>query len=116
METVEDYLSSFDESQQAILRKIRALILDSHPEIVESMAYGLPAYKLNKKPLIYFGGFKQHIGIYATPKGNQAFERQLSKYKHGKGSIQFPLKEEIPYSFIKEIVEFRITELTKSKM
>ena len=67
----------------------------------------MPGYYLNKKPLVYFAGYKNHIGFYATPTGHEKFEKELSKFKQGKGSVQFPLNQAIPYDLIKEIVKFR---------
>ena len=71
----------------------------------------MPAFKYHKKPLVYFAAFKNHIGFYALPSGNVAFQKELTKYKTGKGSIQFPLDQEIPYDLIGQIVEFRVAEM-----
>jgi uncharacterized protein YdhG (YjbR/CyaY superfamily) len=57
---------------------------------------------------VYFAGYANHIGFYATPTGHEKFEKELSKYKQGKGSVQFPLDKPIPYSLIKKIVAFRV--------
>ena len=71
----------------------------------------MPAYKLNKKPLVYFAAFKNHIGFYATPTGHSEFKNELSLYKQGKGSVQFPLNQKIPYQLIEKIVKFRVNEI-----
>ncbi len=67
----------------------------------------MPAYKLNGKPLVYFAGYENHVGLYTTPSGHAAFEKELSKYKQGKGSVQFPLDEPMPLDLITRIVKFR---------
>ena len=107
---VDQYISQFPEEVQEILKKIRSLILDCAPGAVELMSYGMPGYKLNKKQLVYFAGYKNHIGFYATPSGHSYFQEQLSRYKQGKGSVQFPLNEEMPYDLIEEMVRFRVAE------
>lgn len=107
---IESYIQQFPHNVQEILRNIRKLIKDNAPETEELFAYGMPAYKTNKKPLVYFAGFKNHIGIYATPSGHSEFQDELSKYKQGKGSVQFPLNQPIPYKLIERIVKFRVTE------
>lgn len=107
---VDEYIREFEEDTQERLTEIRKLILDIAPEAAESISYGMPAYKLNGKPLVYFGGYKSHIGFYATPTGHKAFEKELSKYKQGKGSVQFPLHEPLPKKLIREIVLFRLAE------
>ena len=110
MNEIETYIQQFPYNVQEILQKIRRLINDNAPDADELFAYGMPAYKLNKKPLVYFAAFKNHIGFYATPSGHSEFQEELSKYKQGKGSVQFPLGKPIPYKLIERIVKFRVTE------
>jgi len=114
--TVDEYIKSFPKDIQILLEKVRKTIIVKAPEAVESIAYGMPAYKTNGKPLVYFAGFKSHIGFYATPTGHAEFANELSKYKQGKGSVQFPLDKPIPLDLIGRIVEFRVKEnLSKNK-
>ena len=112
-ENVDNYISQQPEHVQQILNRIRKIILSGNKLIEEKIAYGMPAYHLNKKPLVYFAAMQKHIGFYATPTGHEKFKEKLSKFKQGKGSVQFPLAEEIPYELIKEIVKFRIEENLK---
>jgi uncharacterized protein YdhG (YjbR/CyaY superfamily) len=113
--TVDEYIKMFDNDIQAILEKIRATIVAHAPGAAECIAYGMPAYKINGKPLVYFAAYKMHIGFYATPTGHAAFKEQLSLYKQGKGSVQFPLDKPIPYDLVKQIVEFRVKEISSRK-
>lgn len=116
MNEIDVYILTFPSEVQDILYKIRNIIRNTAPEAVESLAYGMPAYKTNGKPLVYFAAFKKHIGLYATPSGHKQFAKELSVFKQGKGSVQFPLDKPVPYELIKRIVEFRILEnSTKSK-
>ncbi|MBK7312062.1 MAG: DUF1801 domain-containing protein [Sphingobacteriaceae bacterium] len=108
--SVEGYIDSFPDKTQKLLKQVRKAITAAAPKSVEDISYGMPAYKLNGKPLVYFGGYEKHIGFYATPTGHKKFEKQLSKYKQGKGSVQFPLEEAMPLKLITDIVKFRITE------
>jgi uncharacterized protein YdhG (YjbR/CyaY superfamily) len=110
IETVDNYINTFPENVQILLKQIRAIIKENVPEAEESIAYQMPAYKINGKPLVYFAGFKNHIGFYATPTGHAQFERELSKFKQGKGSVQFPLDKPIPLNLIARIVKFRVEE------
>ncbi len=111
--SVEEYMELYNAEVQLILNKIREIVLTIVPEAVESISYGMPAYKLNKKPLIYFAAFKNHIGLYATPDGHKAFEKELSAYKQGKGSVQFPINQEMPYSLIEEILVFKKNQIVE---
>jgi uncharacterized protein YdhG (YjbR/CyaY superfamily) len=109
-DNVDDYINSFPEEVQSKLRQIRTVIRENAPEAFESLSYGMPAYKENGRVLVYFAGFKNHIGFYATPSGHEEFRNELSTYKQGKGSVQFPLDQPIPYDLIGRIVEFRLEE------
>lgn len=71
MNEIETYIQKFPGSVQEILQNIRKLIKDNAPDTEELIAYGMPAYKTNKKPLVYFAAFKNHIGLYATPSGHR---------------------------------------------
>lgn len=109
--TVDDYINQFPKHVQGILQKIRSVVKYHASDAIESISYGMPAYKLNGKPLIYFAGYLNHIGFYATPTGHDAFKTDLSAYKQGKGSVQFPLDKEVPYDLIEKIVIFRVNEV-----
>lgn len=110
METVDSYIASFPAKIQEILTKIRTIIKENAPGAEEGFAYKMPSYKLNKKPLVYFAAFENHIGFYATPSGHTEFAEELSRYKQGKGSVQFPLNQPMPYDLISRIVRFRVEE------
>ena len=110
MNEIENYIQQFPENVQEILQHMRKLIHDNAPNADELFAYGMPAYKLNKKPLVYFAAYKNHIGFYATPSGHSQFKVELSTYKQGKGSVQFPIDQPIPYKLIERIVKFRVKE------
>jgi len=112
IKSVDEYIVGFSEEVQEKLKLMRQTIKANAPEATEGIAYGMPAYKINKKPLVYFGGFAQHIGFYATPTGHQKFAKELSVYKQGKGSVQFPLDKVLPLDLIAEIVKFRVEENT----
>ena len=109
--TVDEYIAQFPRSVQSLLRQMRALIQEVAPAAVESISYGMPAYKYNKKPLVYFGGYVAHIGFYATPNTHVAFAEKLKSYKQGKGSVQFPLDKPLPATLIKSMVRFRLRTL-----
>lgn len=108
------YIASFPKEVQAKLEQVRATIKKAAPEAEETISYGMPAFKLNG-PLVYFAAFKGHIGFYALPSGNEAFQKELAKYKMGKGSIQFPLDEPMPLALITKIVQFRVKENAAKK-
>jgi uncharacterized protein YdhG (YjbR/CyaY superfamily) len=105
---VDQYIADFPPKVRERLLEIRGIIKEVAPEAVESMAYRMPAYKLDGKPLIYFAGFENHIGIYPLPEVIREMGEELSKYKQGKGSIQIMHDQPLPADLVRRIVKARI--------
>lgn len=111
IESIDGYIIGFPDEIRERLLQIRELIKKHAPNATESMTYGIPSYKVGGRPLVYFGGYKKHIGFYATPSGHEMFKKQLSEYKQGKGSVQFPHEKPLPLMLIEEIVKYRLSEI-----
>lgn len=111
---VQRYIDQFDGETKARLLQLREIITREAPNAEEGIMYGLVGYKLKKKPLVYFGGFSHHVGFYATPQGHEKFAEELSGYKQGKGSVQFPLDEPLPVDLIKRMVQFKVSQLSET--
>ena len=111
--SVDEYIAGFDKGTGAILEKIPLLIRQLAPTARETMSYGIPTYKLEKN-LVHFAGYKHHIGFYPTPSVIEHFKEELTAYKSAKGSVQFPLKDPIPYELIGKMVKYRLAQLAGS--
>jgi uncharacterized protein YdhG (YjbR/CyaY superfamily) len=112
--TVDEYIAGFPEAMQEILQAVRDNIKSAAPEATELIRYRMPAYTYHGV-LVYFAGYKKHIGFYATPTGHAAFKKELALYKEGKGSVQFPNNQPLPLSLISRIVKYRVNENLKKK-
>ena len=102
--TVDSYLSALPESHRERAKALRGLIKRTAPEAAEHFAYGMPAYKLRGKPLVYFAAFKNHMGVYALPAAHAEFAAELASFKQGKGSVQFPWAQPLPLELIGRMV------------
>ena len=106
---IDEYIAGFPSDVQKILQKIRTTIKKAAPEATEKISYQMPTFFLNGN-LVHFAAFKNHIGFYPVPTGIEKFKKELSAYEGGKGSVQFPLDQSIPYELISRIVKFRVKE------
>ena len=105
--TIDEYIASYPEDVAMKLRQMRETIVSVVPDAVETISYGMPAFKWNKKTVLYFAAFKNHIGFFPTAAPIVAFKKELVKYKTSKGGIQFPLDKKLPLPLIKKIIKFR---------
>jgi uncharacterized protein YdhG (YjbR/CyaY superfamily) len=111
--SIDEYISTFPENIQKILQEVRETIRTAAPEAGEKISYGIPTFTLNDTYLIYFAGWKNHISIYPIPTGSEAFNKQVSKYAEGKGTLIFPLDKPIPLKLISKIVKLKVAEHRK---
>ena len=108
-DTIDEYIAQFTEDIQEILQQIRSVIKEAAPDATEKISYQMPTFFL-KGNLVHFAAFKTHIGFYPVPSGIEKFKEELSQYKGGKGSVQFPLDKPMPLDLIRRIVLFRVEE------
>ena len=105
----DEYISGFPKDIRERLQQVRTAIRKAAPRAEEVISYAMPAYRYHGM-LVFFAAFKSHIGFYATPTGHAAFKKELSVYKQGKGSVQFPFSQPLPIKLITKIVKFRMKE------
>lgn len=109
--TIDEYIAEFPAEVRAVLEEVRGVIRDAAPGATETISYAIPTFDLAGKHLVHFAAFAHHIGFYPTPSGADEFKEELSRYKTGKGSVQFPLDKPMPRDLIRRIVEFRVAKI-----
>jgi len=112
---IDAYIAEFPAETQRVLQKMRELIRANAPDATETISYAIPTFDLNGRHLVHFAGYPRHIGFYPIPTGMEAFKEELSHYKTGKGSVQFPLDKPLPRDLIRRILEFRVAENLRRK-
>jgi uncharacterized protein YdhG (YjbR/CyaY superfamily) len=104
---IDEYIAGYPDHVQKILQKIRLTIRKAAPNAEEAISYQIPAFKLNGN-LVFFAAYKNHIGLYPAPRGDEEFKQELAAYEGGKGTVRFPLDKPIPFDLIRRIVIFRV--------
>lgn len=112
---IAEHINSFPKERRGLLEKLRKTIREAAPDATETIGYGIPTFKLNGKNLVHFAGFKNHIGFFPDPRGIEAFEKDLAKYRTGKGTLQFPYDKPVPWDLVTKIVKFRVNETLPNK-
>ena len=111
---IDNYISNFPPNTQQALVQLREIIREAAPDAEETISYKMPAYRKNKI-LVYFAGYKNHIGFYPTASGIDAFKDKLSAYKWSKGAVQFPIDKPLPIELISRMVKFRVAYVLEQK-
>ncbi len=108
-ETVDQYIAAFPADVKKRMQQLRKTIKAGAPKADELISYQMPGYKYFGM-LVYFAGYKNHIGFYPGAGGVLEFYKELSSFKSAKGSVQFPHDRPIPYDIISKIVKFRVKQ------
>ncbi|MEU7820022.1 DUF1801 domain-containing protein [Catellatospora sp. NPDC049133] len=102
--TIDEYIDSFPEEVQDVLRQVRQTILAAAPaQAGQNISYGIPTITLDGRYLVYFAGWKHHVSVYPVPDGDASFEEVVAPYRAAKGTLRFPLREPIPYDVITRV-------------
>jgi uncharacterized protein YdhG (YjbR/CyaY superfamily) len=111
---VEDYLARVPEEARATLEKLRKTIRATVPKAVEVIWYQMPTFKLNGRPLVCVGAFKNHCSLFPMSMAIiNAHKEELQTYHTSKGTIRFPIGKPLPAALVKKIVKARIEENEK---
>lgn len=110
---IDHYILLFPIEVQEKCIELRKLMHSIVPDVEEYIGYQMPAFRYKGKPLVYFAGYKKHIGFYPGAEGIRHFKNDFEKrkYKYSKGAVQFPINEDLPLDLVGKIVQFRISEI-----
>ena len=113
-EVFKEYLASVPLEVRAGLTQLCKSIVAAAPEAERGISYGIPAFRLNGRPLVWFAAFKEHSSFFPGAGAIRLHAARLKRYKISKGTIQFPHGKPPPASLVAKLVKARMTEMKKT--
>ena len=109
--TIDEYLAQVQVDQQMVLEKLRQTILAVAPGAEECISYGVPAFRLNGRSLVFFGAWANHCALYPGSSATlKKFRNELRNFQVSKGTIRFSTGEPLPAALVRKLVKARIAE------
>jgi len=78
--TTEEYFKAAPVESISKLSQIRDIVLKNAPGAEETISYNMPAVTLNGI-VVWYAGYKNHVGLYPKPAVIQQFAAELQGYK-----------------------------------
>jgi uncharacterized protein YdhG (YjbR/CyaY superfamily) len=108
------YFASLSPDARKDLKRIRDAIRAAAPGVEQSFSYGIPAFRLEGRPLVWYAGWREHTSIYPIgPAIVHSLSPALDGYEKSKGTVRFPLKRPPSAALVKRIVKARVAEIAK---
>ena len=109
--TIDEYLGGVNADQRVALEKLRKTIRAAAPEVEECISYGIPAFRLNGRSLVFFGAWSNHCSFYpGSSRTLKKFRGDLTGFQVTKGTIRFSPNSSLPVALVKKLVKARMAE------
>ena len=109
---VDAYLAALPAGQRDVLQRLREQVARIVPDAVETISYGMPAFKLNGRFLVSYAGWKEHCSLYPLTDSFLAdHPDDLAGFDRTKGSIHFTPDTPLPDPLVDELILARRADL-----
>src|SRR5881392_2593326 len=110
-QTIDEYLATAKPDQRRTLAKLRKTIHAVAPKVEECISYGIPAFRLNGRSLVFFGAWANHCSFYPGSSATvKKFQKDLKDFQTSKGTIRFTPDKPLPATLVKKLVKARVVE------
>jgi len=109
---IDAYLAALPADQRQLLERLRSQIARLLPDATETISYGMPAFALDGRAIVWFAGWKAHCSIYPlTDNFLKAHASELKGYGRTKGSLHFTPRAPLPDALMERLVLDRLADL-----
>lgn len=109
-QTIDEYLGPLSDDKRSALEKLRKDIRAVVPTAEECISYGIPAFRLDGRVLVFFGAATRHCSFYPGAAPIEVCKDALATYDTSKGTIRFAPGKPLPATLVRKLVRARVAE------
>jgi len=109
---IDAYLAALPADQRELLQRVRGQIARLLPDASETISYGMPAFALDGRAIVWYAGWKKHCAIYPlTDSFLKAHAGELEGYGRTRGSLHFTPQQPLPEATVEQLVRDRLADV-----
>ena len=109
--SIEAYLASLSPPSRDAVEQLRATVLAELPEPEQRISYGIPAFFVDGRVVLYVAGWKQHVSVYPIPEGDDGYAAAIAPYVAGRGTLKFPLTAPLPLELVARTAQLHLSRI-----
>ena len=113
-QNIDEYLSTLGDEKRAALEKLRRAITSAAPRAEECISYGIPAFRLDGRVLVFFAAATNHCSFFPGAFPIEALKGELKRYSVSKGTIRFQPDAPIPAALVRQLVKTRVEQQARA--
>lgn len=109
---IDAYLATLSPDKRAALQALRETIAAAAPEAVETISYGMPAFRYRGRALVSYLAAKAHCSFF--PMSSEildAHRADLQGFSMSKGTVRFTPDHRLPGDLVRRIVHARMAKI-----
>jgi len=110
-----DYLAGLDAKPRAALQRLRRIIRTAVPQADECISYGIPAFRMNGRVLVWYAAAARHCSLFPGAHPIHVYRNALKPYDTSKGTVRFRPEQPLPATLVRKLVRARATELSQKR-
>ena len=111
-DSIDEALAALDQPDRSCLERIVAVAREAAPDATAGVSYGMPALKVDDKPLIGVTASARHLSVHPfSPAVIDRLRGGLDGFSLSKGTVRFTADHPLPDHLVRELVWARLAEI-----